>query len=427
MKTIKLRDGKIQIFQVAASPFWQVRFSLPEHGQIKKSLQTGDEDEARGKALNLYDEMRFNADNDKPLESRTFEQISAEVLANMEAELARGEIRRHKLDDYRGVIHRYLNGYFGKMRLDRIKDRDIERYKLWRRDYWIGGPGSKLDAIEYVRQTKRGPKTVKRKIRQKAPSASREGGELVMLRQVLRYAAKMGYCDKSIVIAVESPRPSNRRKPDFSAPQLAMLLTESEKRIAAVHNHASYKRDRGMLHAFMEVMLATGMRPLEAYQLQWRDVDGFKPGGKLAILDTVHPVRIRVRGKGKHRTLVPLSGVIIWLEFLWDLCVTETGKPPAGERFVFTHPDGAPIKTFKKALRSLLIDTGLLVGEQGMERNGYSFRHTYVTQQIIAGVDHYVLAKNCGTSPAMIEKHYGHVEPQMVARALMPRWGIAPE
>ena len=34
--------------------------------------------------------------------------------------------------------------------------------------------------------------------------------------------------------------------------------------------------------------------------------------------------------------------------------------------------------------------------------------NTYVTFRIQEGVNHYILAKNMGTSVEMLEKHYGH-------------------
>jgi integrase len=37
----------------------------------------------------------------------------------------------------------------------------------------------------------------------------------------------------------------------------------------------------------------------------------------------------------------------------------------------------------------------------------YSLRHYYISKALLAGVQAQVVAENCGTSLAMIEKHYG--------------------
>lgn len=40
----------------------------------------------------------------------------------------------------------------------------------------------------------------------------------------------------------------------------------------------------------------------------------------------------------------------------------------------------------------------------------YSCRHTYITKQLLNGVDMYLVAKQCGNSLEMIQKHYDHVK-----------------
>ena len=52
------------------------------------------------------------------------------------------------------------------------------------------------------------------------------------------------------------------------------------------------------------------------------------------------------------------------------------------------------------------------------QRDAYSFRHYYATQRLLKGISVYTLAENMGTSVAMIEKHYGHLKPEMAADEL---------
>ena len=44
----------------------------------------------------------------------------------------------------------------------------------------------------------------------------------------------------------------------------------------------------------------------------------------------------------------------------------------------------------------------------GNKRTIYSLRHTYATFRLQEGVHQFILARNMGTSTAMLEKHYGH-------------------
>jgi integrase len=56
----------------------------------------------------------------------------------------------------------------------------------------------------------------------------------------------------------------------------------------------------------------------------------------------------------------------------------------------------------------LLDAAGVTEDSHGDRRSIYSLRHTYATFRIQEGVNHYILAKNMGTSVEMLEKHYGH-------------------
>ena len=54
----------------------------------------------------------------------------------------------------------------------------------------------------------------------------------------------------------------------------------------------------------------------------------------------------------------------------------------------------------------------------GSRRTLYSLRHTYATRQLLNGSDYESLRVNMGTSVQMLEQHYSHVVPKMVADKL---------
>jgi hypothetical protein len=64
----------------------------------------------------------------------------------------------------------------------------------------------------------------------------------------------------------------------------------------------------------------------------------------------------------------------------------------------------------------------MLTDHRGMRRTSYSFRHFYISQQIIAGVEVFLLAKNTGTSSAMIERFYADVKLERMSKELRPDW-----
>ena len=63
------------------------------------------------------------------------------------------------------------------------------------------------------------------------------------------------------------------------------------------------------------------------------------------------------------------------------------------------------------AFKIMLKNAELLDDVNGSRRSLYSLRHTYATFQILySKIDLHTLAKNMGTSIAMLERHYSHLE-----------------
>jgi len=46
----------------------------------------------------------------------------------------------------------------------------------------------------------------------------------------------------------------------------------------------------------------------------------------------------------------------------------------------------------------------------------YCFRHTYISMAIKSGMDVFTIARMTGTSVAMIQKHYGHLDDSVVEK-----------
>ena len=80
----------------------------------------------------------------------------------------------------------------------------------------------------------------------------------------------------------------------------------------------------------------------------------------------------------------------------------------AANELIQQHGEDAPIHAAMRA--DAMLEAG--------DRDAYSFRHSYATQRLLTGISVYTLAENMGTSVAMIEKHYGHVRPELAADEL---------
>ena len=67
---------------------------------------------------------------------------------------------------------------------------------------------------------------------------------------------------------------------------------------------------------------------------------------------------------------------------------------------------------------ALTKEAGVEFDRDGDRRTIYSLRHTYATFRLQEGVNHYVLARNMGTSVKMLEQHYGHTSNRAMADEL---------
>ena len=84
---------------------------------------------------------------------------------------------------------------------------------------------------------------------------------------------------------------------------------------------------------------------------------------------------------------------------------------------IFVLPKGRQTKELSRNFTLRLNELGLHDSKQG-KRSLYSLRHTYITNQILDRVPLDIIAKQCGTSIAMIEQHYSHVMPIMFAKEI---------
>ena len=156
-------------------------------------------------------------------------------------------------------------------------------------------------------------------------------------------------------------------------------------------------------------------------KLRWKDL-GLTAG---PIADSYG--KVYVSGKNKSRWLIPLDEFSNITFFLMPYSVQLLRKREPGVKsafdlndlMIFCDLDGTPIKSLSAGFRNLLEEAGLYIDpETGKPRDSYCLRHYYATERLLAGVGVYTLAENMGTSVAMIERHYGHLKPEMAAAEL---------
>ena len=114
-------------------------------------------------------------------------------------------------------------------------------------------------------------------------------------------------------------------------------------------------------------------------------------------------------GSRQANPLAPLNLISDQALRVEELTVEGNPKPKIDPNsLIFCHKDGTEIGSFKKSFSALMKKAGVERDTHGNLRSLYSLRHTYATFCLQHGVAVYTLAKNMGTSVAMIEQYYGH-------------------
>ena len=400
---------------------WYCRIKLPNEDRYKSvSLRTPDLTDARARAFEEAAEVSNKIKYNAPIFNRPFSGIAEDYIKLQDARAAVGEITAHRAVVVASIIRAQLNRYVGSTQITLITEERWKGYPMWRRADAI--ERAKAQAKEraeserlaaeaeargekpprQIRRVSRDGKTIPkpRTVTGKVSDATIRY-EMTIFRSVMSYAASKKFISDDKSFRGKLPLAKVRRE-EFTLEEYKTLYTKAR---TWVKGTKAQREDsvwlRNMARNFMLIMCNTGMRPTEAKNLLWRDVDIQKDDqGRTVVI-------LSVRGKSKARNLVAASNVATYLER-----VRDNAKATGPDDHVFTNYDGtATASLYAGLIENLLTETKLLMSSSGSRRSTYCFRHTYATFRLTEGVDVYFLAKQMGTSVKMIEDHYGHITP----------------
>jgi integrase len=175
------------------------------------------------------------------------------------------------------------------------------------------------------------------------------------------------------------------------------------------------KLRRWLLRNYVLFLFHSGLRPgTETDNLQWKHVQ--------LIRNSKGDTRIKLTVQGKRGLRYPVispAAASALNQIRMDN--QKGGKFPDGDQYVFTLKNGKRVKNdyFRQLFRKALEECGLLEDDIGRQRSLYCLRHSYATNQLIyQKVSIYTLAEQMGTSVQMIERHYGHLTPELAVDEL---------
>lgn len=276
-------------------------------------------------------------------------------------------------DDVLGRFRRHVEG-------DPIAAVDLEKLQPRHLKEWRERLGTKP-----AMQPKRGKNC---RVKTPAPppkpkSASSINRDLVPMRAALNLALEDGF--------VTSDHPwRSALKPTKNADGRRTLYLDRDQRRALIEHLPD---DAG---AFVRGLCALPLRPGALAQLLVADFDG-----------RAGTLRIGTDKAGKGRT-------ILLPEATAELFRTQAkNKLPAAP--LLSRWDG---KAWDKDSWKGPIKVAATAGELPAETTAYTMRHSVITDLVSDGLDLFTVAALAGTSIAMIEKHYGHLQQERAREAL---------
>ena len=383
-----LRDGAIVLYRRERSKVWQMRFKLYDRKWHRATTQHRDLSFAKRAAGELYDRAKFKEELGIPQTTRRFAVVAEVCLRRLDQEIAQG-LRPMTNKDYQRVIRKYLIPFFGRYNLTNIDNKLVREFEIWRNQQ-IGH----------------------------MPIASTLANHCAAYNRVIEVAVEQGWHSPLSNIARLSRRgPKSKARPGFTADEIQQVLAFLPSWAEGGHRHTG-RQMKLLLRDYVELLLATGMRcGKESMNMLWQHIEWHTDKEQRYL-------RIWVSGKTGGRWLIAKHRAADVLERLalrqtavgMSLETTIAAKLP---QKVFTLDDGSQPYALAGTFMRMLAAAGLSKDKAtGQQRTLYSLRHTYATMELLSGTDIHTLAKQMGTSVAMLEKHYSKLTATMAAAEL---------
>ena len=334
-----------------------------------------------------------------PVFGTKFHKVWEEYMEDQQYQVSVGTLSETRYQSKRNMTNRWIRTRFADRYVHSINDEDMRDYWQWRINF--------ADTEE----AKGALKSNGAKYFAKNPKPVTLHEEAMVISQIFRFAVMKKYMRTENLPDLSAPVKweTNRRFPFDNKEMKGIYKAINEK----IRKARSVKIKLAWIRLRYKVIIMrnTGMRPTEAINLKWGDYTHWYKAE-----DDKFYTNVFVHGKGKSRRFVAIKKIGTWLDQYKKILNEHGDKYLSNSDFVFHKEDGSESRRDGDNLKTILVNTDLLLDELGGNRTLYSFRHTYATTRLIDGnVDWELLSMNMGTSVAMLRDHYGHVIPQQKA------------
>jgi integrase len=372
-----LMGGKLHVYRRENSRYWQCSTYMA--GKNRR-ITTKEESLALAKEIaeDWYLELRGKHRRGEIKTEKTFREAAEQFRREYEI-ITRGERNPAYVEGHKRRLDLHLLPFFGEMGLSEVTPGQVQEYRIHRLQKAMEEYG-------------------------KPPARNTMHQEIVCLRQTLKTAVRHGWLQYVPDLSEPYRAGTKISHRAWFSPDEYKKLYEATRRRAKEPRRKRYQWESEQVHDFVLFMANTGLRPDEAYRLQYRDV---------AIVDddatgeTI--LEIEVRGKRGTGYCKSMSGAVVPFQRL----VKRNDPKPSDLVFPKRH---------RELFNQILDEEALKFDREGNRRTAYSLRHTYICLRLMEGADIYQIAKNCRTSVEMIEKYYAsHIKTRLDAAAINVR------
>ena len=392
--------GKVHVYKRPNSTCWQSSSYLGG-----KNRRTSTKEESLSKAKEIaedwYLQLRGKLRTGEIKTEKTYREASEQFHREYDI-ITQGQRSKVYVEGQRRRSLVNLVPFFGDMGLSEVTAGKIQEYRIHRLEQTMA---------------KRG----------KPPARNTIHQEMVALRQTLKTAIRQGWLDRLPDLSEpyrSSPKISHRA---WFSPEEYKQLYEATRKRAHKPKMARYKWESEQLHDYVLFAANTGLRPDEAWCLQFRDVTIVEDD---ASGETI--LEIEVRGKRGVGYCKSMPGAVRPFERLKarlrppraDDAPKDGNRPNstknASPESRLPEPTDLIFPKWQHELfKTILDEEKLRFDREGRPRTAYSLRHTYICLRLMEGADIYQIAKNCRTSVEMIEKYYAaHIKTNLDAAAI---------
>lgn len=389
-QTVVLRDKQLRLVRRSRSALWQVHYKIGSAKKwYRKSSGTSVLSDAKQIAEDLFHEARVLEKRGLAVVSKKFKAIAEVVSTNFKAEVKAGTGKKSYADYYR-AIDSYLIPFFGKHNIDNITPSLISEFHRWRTEH----VGYEL-------------------------KSSTQNNHNAALNAVFDYAIEKKEMTESQRPSLKNTGAVGESRGIFSTDELIQLQQFIQKWATQTDKPKS-RMMRELLGLYVAFVACTGVRPgTETKELKWKHIE-FIQKPSMRVIHITLP-----QGKRGTRTLIarnelwPLLDKLRQLQTEYKDLTLEELIAKKADAHIFRLADGTMPYNLIHTFADCLTAAGMSKGDKdGKDRSLYSLRHYYATQRILEGVSFGQLANQMGTSILMIERHYSHLKPLMIAEQL---------